>query len=1148
MKSRIARILGVAITAIMLVGILPLATPAMAATQAWDESADWTKGSLPSIKDLVLAPTLLEAGPMAQSPIDGKIYVYALFGAPPTGADPDDYPPAGPALIMSDNAGATWKVLDGFVPGRNAAGDRNTINTSLTGADDVIIEIVCSTKDAGVIFFVTKITLFQSNNGGKDFENVADVWGGNKILSMDVAVRADRHFVFVGLNSWTEDDMPGGVYFWAEGVDNDVFTAYGSTNSSGVGSFGEFDVWAVKAAPTFGTDRAVFALGTSGTQVLVRASVNGNPWGGSAVTWFADVDIASVPKAGGGSILVPPATITAADIAFPFDFDVTTPAKSNFVFCVASSAAFDADNNAVGVYRVCNNIAERFTSGSTSGDSGGNGVPDNNGWNNISMYGNTGSGTRALLVGNADGRVIQSTNFNNIYLFGAGRVTFSGVTVPNSVNTTAWVLVDKDYVQTQRTYILNVDSGTWGGFSVAVNSRTYLQRSLIDDDIQWIVDLAVADNGDMFLITSDNSTHNSLWRLLGGEAWERLDVFIFSAANTYVYDRLALSPNYVTDNTIFMWSKGSVLAGGSNDQKNAILMRSTENGFAFSRFGRVVTGTPADPVAGTLAISGIGYLEAVLVLDANNVIVGDEGVALWSRSGNNYTHTVPTTLDPAKNVIIYDIKAASNGDLFASYQRGNSNNVGVYKSTNGGRTWQVLKDEIVNAWGLSKAIVAPADDYEDSGNIFISIDSGRVSTRGIYRYTDVKAKGVDDGKFIRLFDAAANRWVSDMVAAPGAGSDDEGNGMIYAIGANTYRVRGAWSYSERIDPRNADFSLVSRGDSWYSRILALVQDNGDVTLYVTNAGEIWSYTDTLNRAGTGLKYTGSTYFDRLTQTSNASFSWDEMKNADSYAILVATKDLGSYVKLSNYVGAYNEVFAVGGPVVELKQGITDTKYTVAGLDPGIEYYVYVFAEAPVTSFAYTALKTFITAPQSVIATTVLQTHGQNYAPTSITGGVVLGWDFWLPITYTASDVTFRVQVANNPAFTGNLLLNTTTTAASSSTNVLVPYTTAMAYSTNYYWRVSIENGSGMYTWANSNWKTVDAPEPVITIPAQQPQPTPTIIVTVNPQPFPEIPTPIINMPETPKQDTPFYIWLIVGIGAILTIAVIVLIVRTRRVV
>ena len=72
-----------------------------------------------------------------------------------------------------------------------------------------------------------------------------------------------------------------------------------------------------------------------------------------------------------------------------------------------------------------------------------------------------------------------------------------------------------------------------------------------------------------------------------------------------------------------------------------------------------------------------------------------------------------------------------------------------------------------------------------------------------------------------------------------------------------------------------------------------------------------------------------------------------------------------------------------------------------------------------------------------------------------------------------------------------------------------------------------------------------------------PNPTPTIIITAPSQvtvtQAPAV-TPIYTLPQAtiviqqPETTTPTYIWIIVGVGGLLTLAVIILIIRTRRVV
>jgi len=89
----------------------------------------------------------------------------------------------------------------------------------------------------------------------------------------------------------------------------------------------------------------------------------------------------------------------------------------------------------------------------------------------------------------------------------------------------------------------------------------------------------------------------------------------------------------------------------------------------------------------------------------------------------------------------------------------------------------------------------------------------------------------------------------------------------------------------------------------------------------------------------------------------------------------------------------------------------------------------------------------------------------------------------------------------------------------------------LEYNTNYFWKVMAYNGSK----AISRWSDVGA---FTTITKEVPSPSPAPPATVTqPAPAPVvIPTPI----------PPVLLWTIIGIGALLIIAVIVLIVRTRR--
>ena len=182
---------------------------------------------------------------------------------------------------------------------------------------------------------------------------------------------------------------------------------------------------------------------------------------------------------------------------------------------------------------------------------------------------------------------------------------------------------------------------------------------------------------------------------------------------------------------------------------------------------------------------------------------------------------------------------------------------------------------------------------------------------------------------------------------------------------------------------------------------------------------------------------------------------------------------------------------------------------------------------------------------------------------------------------------FEFQLSTDPAVDSDGFISGL--VAGTPTNIDAPtmaytQTDELAYDTNHYWivrAVSTDSLSGEMAysgWCFSNFHTRVEAIPPVTI---EPPPTPTIDITLPaPQvtvvppdvdvtlPAPQVTVvppdvtvdvppvvtvtqqapPTLVIPEAEDPGTPVYIWVIVAIGAILTIAVIVLIIRTRRVV
>jgi type II secretory pathway pseudopilin PulG len=175
-----------------------------------------------------------------------------------------------------------------------------------------------------------------------------------------------------------------------------------------------------------------------------------------------------------------------------------------------------------------------------------------------------------------------------------------------------------------------------------------------------------------------------------------------------------------------------------------------------------------------------------------------------------------------------------------------------------------------------------------------------------------------------------------------------------------------------------------------------------------------------------------------------------------------------------------------------------------------------------------------------------------------------------PVSGVAYDVAFTwerpskakiydLKIALDPDFLETLSASTTTSSTTDAEIAEVIEGKYFMPETTYYWRVRVNiDGPVKSQYSSTRSFSIGAlpeamepvvieqpPAPVISVP-----PTPEIvieppeIVLPAPQPVPEIVIP--EAPAAPAPITPAYIWAIIIIGAILVIALVVLIIRTRR--
>jgi len=155
-----------------------------------------------------------------------------------------------------------------------------------------------------------------------------------------------------------------------------------------------------------------------------------------------------------------------------------------------------------------------------------------------------------------------------------------------------------------------------------------------------------------------------------------------------------------------------------------------------------------------------------------------------------------------------------------------------------------------------------------------------------------------------------------------------------------------------------------------------------------------------------------------------------------------------------------------------------------------------------------------------------------------------------PITFSWQEVhelveyelrlgTDKIVVENFAVFANNIPDLEFVTITWGPTAVFAQY--PFAAGETYYWKVRV-SAPVRGPWSETRSFTVEKKEPTV-------GPPPQVTVTPPEVNVPEIvvPAPVVTVQPAPTPPTPAYVWVIIVVGALLVVAVIILIVRTRRV-
>lgn len=497
-------------------------------------------------------------------------------------------------------------------------------------------------------------------------------------------------------------------------------------------------------------------------------------------------------------------------------------------------------------------------------------------------------------------------------------------------------------------------------------------------------------------------------------------------------------------------------------------------------------------------------------------------------------------------------------------------NVLVQGATSGATGYSAVSTTIP-AWGGSDTTVSIT-----SASMFADVNSGEITFTGVALINDsswtngetvtitgsaitgASISGADDTITLQGDDSGAidtielnNSFTTEF------GTFDASEAVI--IGDYTLVVSKSSTPSTSYEPTTSEMCrlLLHQSDNiweyatdgrmdgfWYSEgtnILWTVVDGGWPT--PTGSDSLVAFEDFLSGPVMGVTAAEASP-SAGTATKKVKVSWTQLEGAEEYLI--------SY-------DSTTDTYAVPSGT---DTGDTLSK-TISGLSPATTYTfkVRVNDDEPYQS-RWSAGVSVLTGAQIMPPDPQVPDQGLQGAP-------LLPSFVWEAAT---GAVSYDFQLSTDPSFATTII----------STNVTVTgYTysgTALAYDLDHYWRVrSVASDGTTSAWCElQNFHTRTEAIPQVTV---EPPPTPTIIVptpqvnvTVVPQDItmppvqvtvvppdvivsiPPVVTvtqqaqPTLVLPVAEPEGTPVYIWVIVAIGAILVIAVIVLIIRTRRVV
>ena len=472
----------------------------------------------------------------------------------------------------------------------------------------------------------------------------------------------------------------------------------------------------------------------------------------------------------------------------------------------------------------------------------------------------------------------------------------------------------------------------------------------------------------------------------------------------------------------------------------------------------------------------------------------------------------------------------------------------------------------VNGWAIAADGTAyAAGDFGGMWNAAAGTQTGpSVYGAGIYRCLNYNAKNAD-GSSAAVWGYSPTINTSDFVmgdinqytfpngsvsATLGASSTGYPGGTSGTIGIVSDAITNSISFSTGL---SVAASGATGNTLYFTENTSIVANSGAVALTsplpvpfpATYGSAIYSFVDAYTAGPTVVAPKDGTV---LTSDLYATMTWNPIAgpagganpyNTNYMVKLSTSKDFTGSTTPVYTAGAGLDVYTAGNTIqsVGVNPPVTTSPLTANSLQGGTQYYWQVMAISPLPSRATVA--GFTTALSAVnpaaVAVNPVPANGATGVPVSNT-------------TFTWPSVTgatgYQFVLADSTANTSANEFAIIDYSANTPTNAEVLQET-LKYNNVYWWEVRATTATSQSAWTILMFTTMQAPvATTATTATAAPTTTMSVIVpTVTATPT----TVVVTNTGTTSQPIPSYLlWAVIAVGAVLVIAVIVLIVRTRR--